>query len=72
MTEIVLAGASAPELMAVSGHRSMAEAQTYIDEVFDLADTALGKLRTKRDGAVTNKGLPSDKQSANPLKKQGA
>jgi integrase len=74
MAEIVLAGASAPELMAVSGHRSMTIAQAYVEETFkrpELADAALGKVRTKRDGAYTNKDLPLHKHPANPLKKQG-
>jgi hypothetical protein len=75
MTEIVLAGASAPELMAVSGHRSMAVAQTYIEEGFkrpELADSAFDKVRTKRDGQLTNTHLQAHKHPTKPLKNQGA
>ena len=53
MVEIALAGGSAPELMAVSGHRSMVVVQSYIDAAFgrpELADGAFDKVRTKRDG----------------------
>jgi integrase len=69
MTEIVLAGGSAPEVMAVSGHRSMAVVQAYIDEAFErpeLADAAFEKVRTKRDGAYTNKPSPIHKQPKKP------
>jgi integrase len=51
LVEIALAGGTAPELMAVSGHKSMAVAQAYIEAAFkrpELADAALGKVRTKR------------------------
>jgi integrase len=53
MTEIVLAGGTAPELLAVSGHRDLREAQKYIEEAIarpELADSALDKVRTKRGG----------------------
>ena len=69
MTEIVLAGGSAPELMAVSGHRDMRVAQEYVEEAFsrpELADAALSKVRTKRDGAYTNKIYPAHKQPKKP------
>jgi len=55
MVEIVLAGGSAPELMAVSGHRSLKVAQTYIEAAFDrpeLADGAFDKVRSKRERHV--------------------
>jgi hypothetical protein len=73
MTEIVMAGASAPELMAVSGHRSMAEAQTYIEEAFqrpELAGTALAKVRTKRANNTQRAQTPIHKHPVKPLKKQ--
>jgi integrase len=57
MTDIVLAGGNAPQLMAVSGHRDMAVAQKYIEEVFErpeLADAAFAKLRTKQDAHCSN------------------
>jgi len=75
MNEIVLAGGSAPELMAVSGHRSMAVAQAYIEESFkrlELADAAFDKVRTKRGDQLTNKPSQLYKHSAKPLKNQGA
>jgi integrase len=73
MTEIAVAGGTAPELMAVSGHRNMAVAQAYIDEAFErpeLADAALGKVRTKRDSKGTNEPIPIYKHPAKPLKTQ--
>jgi integrase len=51
MVGIVLAGSTAPELMAWSGHKSMKIAQDYIEAAFDrpeLADSAFAKMRTKR------------------------
>jgi integrase len=57
MVGLALAGASAPELMAVSGHKSLAQAQRYIEAAFEhteLADAAIGKVRTKRGEKSTN------------------
>jgi integrase len=74
MVEIVLAGGSAPELMAVSGHRSMTVAQSYVEEAFnrpELADGAFNKVRTKRDGKPTNIVLTTYKQPAKSLKNKG-
>jgi integrase len=69
MVEIALAGGTAPELMAVSGHRSMVEAQRYIEEAFarpELADGALRKVRTKRGGSDTNTGPFAHKHDKKP------
>jgi integrase len=71
MTEMVLAGGTAPELMAVSGHRDMSVAQKYIEEAFErpgLADAVFDKVRTKRVGANTNARSSSSKRQAKPLK----
>jgi integrase len=53
LCNIVLAGGTAPEMMAVSGHKDMRVAQIYIEKILghqDLADAAIAKLRTKRAG----------------------
>jgi integrase len=59
MSEFVRAGATAPELMNVSGHRDMAVAQKYIEEVFEgpeLADEAFDKLQARR--MRSKQGIP--------------
>jgi integrase len=52
MVDLAVAGATAPQLMAWSGHKDMGVAQKYIEKAFDrpeLADAAFEKLmRTKR------------------------
>jgi hypothetical protein len=51
MCNIVLAGGTAPEMMAFSGHRDMRVAQGYIEKILghqDLADAAITKLKRKR------------------------
>jgi integrase len=75
MVDIVLAGGTAPELMAWSGHKDMAVAQHYIEEAFErpeLADAAFAKMRTKRDGNYTNTPPQLHKRPAKPLKNQRA
>ena len=69
MVEIVLAGGSAPELMAVSGHKSLTVAQHYIAAAFErpeLADGAFDKVRTKRGGITQTTVLPLHKQGQKP------
>jgi integrase len=54
--ERVLAGATAPEFMADTGHKDMRVAQAYIEKVFkrpELSDASYLKLRTKRGGGLT-------------------
>jgi hypothetical protein len=51
MCNLVLADVSAPQLLAVSGHKDLNVAQRYIEKVLkrpELADEAFAKLRTKR------------------------
>ena len=53
LCNIVLAGGTAPKMMAVSGHKDMRVAQIYIEKILGhqgLADAAIAKLRTKRAG----------------------
>jgi integrase len=79
MTQIVLAGATAPMLMKVSGHKDMAVAQKYIEEAFvgpELADEAFARLENKRRLGVTpdytNTPQQLHKRPAKPLKSQRA
>jgi integrase len=51
LCNIVLAGGTAPEMMAVSGHKDLRVVQVYIESIMgsqNLADAAIAKLRTKR------------------------
>jgi hypothetical protein len=61
MCNIALAGGTAPEVMAISGHKDMRVVQEYLDKVFkrpELADAAITKLRTKRDGNLQTQQSP--------------
>jgi hypothetical protein len=76
---LVLAGATAPEFMAVSGHKDMGVAQRYIEKVLkrpELADAAFAKLENKTGQGVTtdytNAPQQLHKRAANPLKIQEA
>jgi integrase len=65
MVALAMAGATAPEFMAGSGHRDIRVAQHYIEKAFaqpELAGAAIGKLRTKRGRASTNIAIPAYKQ----------
>jgi hypothetical protein len=65
MVAMALAGATAPEFMAGSGHKDIRVAQQYIEKAFaqpELADEAFAKLRTKRGRAYTNAATPLHKQ----------
>jgi hypothetical protein len=57
LTKLAHAGATAPELMAVSGHNSLAQVQPYIADAEQarMADAAMAK-QTKADQAVANEG----------------
>jgi integrase len=76
MVDIILAGGTAPELMAVSGHKDMAVAQHYIEESFkrpELADAAFAKLAENKNRLdvtddYTNTPAQSHKHLAKPLK----
>ena len=75
MCNIALAGGTAPEVMAISGHKDMRVVQEYLDKVFkrpELADAAITKLRTKRDGEPTNTAIPDYKHRAKSLKNKEA
>jgi hypothetical protein len=64
-------GATAHELMAVSGHKTLAEVQRYTASADRrrLADSGMAK---RRGNAVdTNTAPELHKQSANPLKSEG-
>jgi integrase len=71
MCSIVLAGGTAPELLAWSGHKDMEVAQKYIEEAFkrpELADAAFAKLRTKRGGIAQTSPSPVHKHSKKAAK----
>jgi integrase len=56
LCRLVLAGATGPEFMAVSGHKDMGVAQKYIEKVLkrpELADAAMAKLENKQQPDVT-------------------
>ena len=66
MSRLALAGVTAPELLATSGHKSLAQAQRYIEDVLnrpELADRAMEKLRTDRNDDYTNAPTPLHKQA---------
>jgi integrase len=57
LCRLVLAGATAPEFMAVSGHKDMGVAQKYIEKALkrpELADAAMAKLENKQQPEVTD------------------
>jgi integrase len=59
LCRLVLAGATAPEFMAVSGHKDMGVAQKYIEKAIkrpELADAAMAKLENKPQPEV-NEGF---------------
>jgi integrase len=79
LCRLVLAGATAPEFMAVSGHKDMGVARKYIEKAVkrpELADRAFAKLENKEQPEVTEgftkKPHHSYKKPAKPLKNQSA
>ena len=79
LCRLVLAGATAPEFMAVSGHKDMGVAQKYIEKALkrpELADAAMAKLENKQHPEVidgfTKTPQHSYKSPAKPLKNQSA
>jgi integrase len=75
MRRLAEAGGTAHELMAISGHKTLAEVQRYTKDADrkKLADSGMAKLRGQSENTnVTNIVLPSHKQGANPLKLKGA
>jgi integrase len=72
MRRLAEEGATAHELMAISGHRTLTEVQRYTEdaEKLRLADSAMAK-RNKKIANVTNTEPQLHKQSAIPLKMKG-
>ena len=74
-----LNGATAPELMAWHGWKTIGEAQRYIEEAnrIKLADSAaakmvLAEMRTNQEGQVSTPKPEVDTSGINPLKTQKA
>lgn len=69
------AGASSHEIMAVTGHKTLAEVERYTETALreDMADSAFAKLlsRPNREQTVVNLPHRFAKLSANTLKKKG-
>lgn len=69
------AGATAHEIMAVTGHKTLAEVQRYTDSAMreGLADSAMAKLVARPDGAQTVVNLPTRfaKKSTQRTEKKG-
>jgi integrase len=70
MSRLALAGVTAPELLATSGHKSLTQAQRYIEEVLnrpELADRAFEKLAeqsvSRSSDDYTNAPIPLHKQA---------
>jgi integrase len=66
------AGATAPEIMSITGHKTLAEVQRYIAEANRelMADSAMNKLMTRPNGEQTVVNLPDMfvTKSANAMK----
>ena len=69
------AGASAHEIMAVTGHKTLAEVQRYTESATreGLADTAMGKLiaRPNREQTVVNLPQRFATKPNQPIEKKG-
>jgi integrase len=65
---LVQAGCSISEVMAISGHRNMAQVKTYIEKVDQqrLAETAMARLQR---GTVENKVSHRPRKSVSPSRK---
>jgi integrase len=62
MSRLALAGVTAPELLATSGHKSLVQAQRYIEEVVnrpELADRAFEKLQEQTGGTAHKRAAPA-------------
>jgi integrase len=72
MRRLAEEGATAHELMAISGHRTLTEVQRYTEDAEKrrLADSAMAK-RNKKIADVTNTKPQLHKQRTNPLKIKG-
>jgi hypothetical protein len=71
MRRLAEAGATAHELMAVSGHKTLTEVQRYTKDADRrrLADAAMAKLRDQSKNIdYTNTESPLHKQVIRPLK----
>jgi integrase len=74
MRRLAEAGGTAHELMAISGHKTLAEVQRYTKDVDrkKLADSAMAKLRGQSENSsVTNIEAPLHKQGAKLFKTKG-
>jgi hypothetical protein len=74
MRRIVEAGGTAHELMAISGHKTLAEVQRYTKDADrkKLADSGMTKLRGQTENAsVTNIAPTLHRQDANLLRTKG-
>src|SRR5262245_6903800 len=74
MRRLAEAGGTAHELMAISGHKTLAEVQRYTKDADrkKLADSGMAKLRAQSENSnVTNIESPLHKQGSNLFKTKG-